>query len=92
MLCRHNPSVMDEQDVMLYALGNITGARGVSLTCVELCDFMPEYAQDPPRTAACHLFKSKADKRRKGHIAQIGRARCARFDVVQYWLCRRPQG
>lgn len=76
----------DLQDVLATALCTVTGLRPSDLVNLDVCDFLLNFAGDPPGTAAFRVWASKTDIARKGHHPRVGRPRDPRHDLVGWLL------
>ena len=76
----------DLQDALATALCTVTGLRPSDLVNLDVCDFLLNFAGDPPGTAAFRVWASKTDIARKGHFPRVGRPRHRRHDLVNWLL------
>ena len=76
------------QDILATTLCTVTATRPSDLVNIDVCDFLLQYHNDPPGTAAVRIWSSKPDVARKGHFPRIGRSadpRCSVIDRVLFW-------
>lgn len=85
------------QDVMALALATLLGCRPSDLVNIDVCDFLLDFLNDPPNTAAFRIRAMKNDAQRKGHFPRIGAPKHPSNDIIARLLhwCRtynlRPQ-
>jgi hypothetical protein len=70
------------QDVLATVVCTVTATRPSDLVNIDVCDFLLQYHNDPPGTAAIRIWSSKPDVARKGHFPCIGRATDHTNDVI----------
>ena len=70
------------QDILATALCTVTATRPSDLVNIDVCDFLLQFHNDPPGTAAIRIWGSKPDVARKGHFPRIGRATDPRHCII----------
>lgn len=74
------------QDILSTAMATVLACRPSDAVNIDVCDFLLNFAIDPPGTAAVRLWGMKNDPERKGHHPRLGKASDTRKDLIEWVL------